>query len=322
LRSGVIELHSYFRHRFAQPLPTAVPIRALRRVFYIPLATLQRVAIGYDGLYVQVEESQVGERGAYTLLTMNSRKTDLFIDSLKRAVRHTIPDLDAYEDPNIVSVDDVSKVLAPVLSEYELPGSLSVKLYMLIVTKNVDQAEQFATRSLLVSSRHIYLLKQDYVNQPAPTFILSTSAARPSFEVLGVFPVNGRVANVLMYDDCAEIEFTSGLGTVSNQPWHRFTGFGVCLTFNLGGHYGVQSFDVRMPTSCQRDTFLTTLMHSRSRDAESLSLPLLGRSSTSNSGSIEMTRAATAAAAAQKRGASAEGVQERSALVDGLSRES
>jgi hypothetical protein len=87
-----------------------------------------------------------------------------------------------------------------------------------------------------------------------------------------------------MYDDCAEIDFTSGLGTVSNQPWHRFTGFGVSLTFNLGGIHGIQSFDVRMPTSCQRDTFLTTLMHSRSRDAESLSLPLLGRPSTSKCG--------------------------------------
>lgn len=182
-----ILVSSSFIHIFAIDSLTAAdggsyPI--LRRVFYIPLATLQRVAIGYYGLYVQVEESQVGERGAYTLLTMNSRKTDLFIDSLKRAVRHTIPDLDAYEDPNIVSVDDVCKVLAPVLSEYELPGCLSIKLYMLIVTKNGDQAENFATRSLLVSSRHIYLLKQDYVSQPAPTFILSTSAARPSFEVL------------------------------------------------------------------------------------------------------------------------------------------
>ena len=63
-------------------------IPRLRLLYHIPLPNIQQIAIGYESLYLQIEESFLGSAGTFTLLTMNATKTDRFVDSVKRAYRY------------------------------------------------------------------------------------------------------------------------------------------------------------------------------------------------------------------------------------------
>ena len=256
---------------------TGIP--KMHHKFYALLPSIKVVAVGYDGLYVQVEEESSGSSGTYTLLTFNSKKTDLFVDAVKRAFRRRVPDLDDYEDPNIVSAGDVEYILKQTLNRYEFlkdPASLRIALYMLVflVTDNFENSFH-GTSALAMTSRYIYVLRQDFSNLPSPTFVLHPPSTL-SFEVLAIFPFSCRIINIQMYDTDTIESGSQSLSTtsLSNHLYssqNSFIGYGVRLFFHLGA-YGIQTLDLRFLTSNLRDRFLFMLSQMRNEITDSLSV--------------------------------------------------
>lgn len=119
--------------------------------------------------------------------------------------RRSTPDLDTYEDPTIVSTDSrVDHALKLILNRYEgidEPNKIDIKLYMLaVIGAEIGQtavvgAEIGQTVSLVITSRYIYVIEQDYGNVPSPSFVVSPPL-KPVFEVCNV---HGLFVNIYDY---------------------------------------------------------------------------------------------------------------------------
>lgn len=257
-------------------VPVAVHLAA------VEIKQINRITIGYGGLYVQIESSS---GNSFTFLTFSSGKTDMFVDSIKRACRRSIPKLDDYEDPNVVSAGDVELILKETLNRYEQlvdSNAVSVLLYMLVMLE-VHSVFCVKAVTLVVTSNYIYTIQQDFNNTPPlSSFAVTTSSSQPLcpfFLVTSIFPVTSRIVSIQLYDvDTIELgkfksscdhTLSSTFVTSNNVESNGFLGYGVRLAFHLGA-YGIQSLDVRMPTSNQRDRFLDTLSQVRMDVSETI----------------------------------------------------
>lgn len=260
---------------------TGIP--RLSRTLKLPLGKMTRITIGHEGLYVLVEWASTEPRahGVIAFLTFSSGKTDAFINSIKLAHRRSIPELDDYEDPYVVSSIGVEMTLKQALNVYEQysdPERIRVILYLLVMVED-PSSESVKTSSLVITSDYIYLVKQDYCNTPLPSYV-SSLPVEPVFHVLSIFPVTSRIVSIQMYDiDTIESSNNHSLLSTFAKPSLLstssvgFIGYGVRVSFHLG-EYGIQVLDVRMPTSNLRERFLSTLVRVHSDVSDSLSSSL------------------------------------------------
>ena len=243
---------------------------SLQHMACISLAAIHQIVLGHRNMYIRIEEAFVGPMGTYTFLSASASKTDLFLESLKLAYRRAAPDPDCYEEPHVVVNGETDLKLKHVLNSMEgraNAGDVRVVLYMLVHAADIANV----THSLVVTDRYLYLLQEDYVLWPQPTFAVGPSL-RPQFVVVQAFPVSARIGGVHMYDSntyCRDAHETSlsrtfcatsagGAVQLSN-----FIGYGVRLTMDLGAQ-GISTFDIRVPTSGMRDQFLGALTEVRS----------------------------------------------------------
>lgn len=253
---------------------TGIP--RLSRTLKLPLGKMTRITVGHEGLYVLVEWASTEPRahGVIALITFSSGKTDAFINSIKLAHRRSIPELDDYEDPHVVSSNGVEASLKQALNvfeQYSNPESIRVILYLVVMVEG-PSSDSVKTSSLVITSGYIYLVRQDYCNTPLPSYV-SSLPVEPVFRVSSVFPVTSRIVSVQMYD-IDTIESNNDHSLVSTFARSAssvgFIGYGVRVSFHLG-EYGIQVLDVRMPTSNQRERFLSTLVRVHSDGSDALS---------------------------------------------------
>ena len=251
--------------RGADGMPT------LRHATCIKLANIHQIVLGYRDAYIRVEEAFVGAMGTYTFLSGSASKNDLFLESLKLAYRRAAADPDHQEEPHVVVNGETDLKLKHVLNRMEgrtNAADVRVVLYMLVHAADVANV----THSLVVTDRYLYLLQEDYVLWPQPTFAVGPSL-RPQFVIVQAFPVTARISGVHMYDSdtyCRDQETSiSQTFCATNalaMQLTNFIGYGVRLTMDLGSQ-GVSKFDVRVPTSGMRDQFLGALTEVRSGQA-------------------------------------------------------
>ena len=250
----------------------------LDHIYCIPLMNIQQLVLGFRNLYLRLEESSLGPQGTYTLLTGNVGKTDLFLDSLKLAYRRAVPDLDQYEDPHVVVNGETGVNLKTVINRiegYSSSSSVQIVTYMLVFAPHLaSPTRPFVTHSLVLTSRYLYLLAEDYILWPQPTFALGPSNTS-QFEVLQVFPVMGRINTIQMYD--SDTYITDGKTSLSQtfsatqssaMVEANFVGYGVKLTFELVTNQTNSELDIRVPTSGMRDSFLASLTTVRRQMAD------------------------------------------------------
>jgi hypothetical protein len=241
-------------------------------VYCIPLVNVQQIMLGYERQYLRIEEAFVGPQGTFTMLTGSMSKTDLFIDSLKLAYRRAIPDIDQYEDLHIMINPDTDVNLRQTLNRIEgldKPGDIAVVMYMLVSAIDfTHMSRPWVTHSLVITSRYLYLLREDYIMWPEATFAIGPST-RPQFEVACAFPIMGRISGIQMYDsDTYSPDHDTSLSQTfiatksSAMVVPHFIGFGVKLMFDMGSQ-GQQKLDIRVSTSGMRDRFLATLTQVR-----------------------------------------------------------
>lgn len=245
---------------------------SLQHMACISLANIHQIVLGHRNMYIRVEEAFVGPMGTYTFLSGSASKTDLFLESLKLAYRRAAPDPDNYEEPHVVINGETDLKLKHVLNSMEGRTNASdvrVVLYMLVHAADVANV----THSLVVTDRYLYLLQEDYVLWPQPTFAVGPSL-RPQFVIVQAFPVSARIGGVHMYDSdtyCRDQETSlsqtfCATSAVAMQL-SNFIGYGVRLTMDLGSQ-GVSTFDIRVPTSGMRDQFLGALTEVRSGQSD------------------------------------------------------
>lgn len=246
---------------------TGIP--ELSRTMRLPLEKVTQIAVGYDSLYIQLEWAATEPRihGLVVFLTFSHGKSNAFINAVKLARRRSVPELDEYEDPHIVPGNGLEASLKQALMFYErcldLDG-IHVLLYLLVMVEGCSP-DTVRTSSLVVTSRYIYLVSQDYCNTPLSSFA-KASPSGPAYEVVSIFPVSSRLVNIQMYDidtiessSCHSLWSTFGKTGSARGSSVGFIGYGVRMSFHLG-EYGIQVLDVRMPTSNQREKFLSTLI--------------------------------------------------------------
>ena len=241
---------------------------SLRHATCIKLANIHQIVLGYRDAYVRVEEAFVGALGTYTFLSGSASKNELFLESLKLAYRRAAANPDHYEEPHVVVNGETDLKLKHVLNSMEgrtNAADVRVVLYMLVHAADVANV----THSLVVTDRYLYLLQEDYVLWPQPTFTVGPSL-RPQFVIVQAFPVTARISGVHMYDSdtyCRDQETSIAQTFCATNALAmqltNFIGYGVRLTMDLGSQ-GVSKFDVRVPTSGMRDQFLSALTEVRS----------------------------------------------------------
>ena len=246
-------------------------------IYCVPLMNIKQIVLGYQSQYIRIEEAFVGPQGTYSLLTGSQNKTDLFLDSLKLAYRRAIPDLDQYEDPHIVVNGETDFNMKQTLNKVQMlnkASSIDAVLYMLVQSVDLSNPKKpFMTFSLVITHNYLYLLREDYILWPQPTFGIGPSM-RPQFEIASVFPIMGRITGIQMYDSDTyspdqDISMSQNFSAtnISAMVVPKFIGFGVKLTFDLG-YQGAQDLDVRVSTSGMRDKFLATLTQVRKERSE------------------------------------------------------
>ena len=246
----------------------------MEHIYCIPLMNVQQIVLGYQNMYIRIEEAFMGPQGTFTLLTAGANKTDLFLDSLKLAYRRAAPDLDQYEDPHVIVNSETDLNLRSMINTIEGQQNASevqILLYMLVHA--VEVTAPYKTNdihTLVISSKYIYLLREDYILWPQPTFAIGPSS-RSQFEIIHAFPIMGKIMGIQMYDtdtyspdkDASLSQtFISTNSTAMLVP--NFIGYGVKLSFDLGSQgLGQKNLDIRVTTSGMRDKILATLTQAR-----------------------------------------------------------
>lgn len=263
---------------------TGIP--ELSRTMRLPLEKVTQIALGYESLYIQLEwaATEPQTHGLVVFLTFSHGKSNAFINAVKLARRRSIPELDEYEDPHIVPGSGLEASLKKALMFYERCSDLDgvhILLYLLVMVEGCSP-DTVRTCSLVVTSRYIYLIGQDYCNTPLSSFAKALPSSS-AYEVASIFPVSSRLVNIQMYDiDTIESSSSHSLwstfGKTSSGKGSSvgFIGYGVRMSFHLG-EYGIQVLDVRMPTSNQREKFLSTLIKVHASVSDALTRSSLHR---------------------------------------------
>ncbi len=243
----------------------------LEHIYCIPLINIQQIVLGYHQVFLRIEEAFVGPPGTFSFITYSPHKTEVFMETLRIAIRRAIPDIDICEEPHIMMNGETEMSLKAVINRVEcLPhlADVPIVLYMLVQSPDVTlNYKTYITYTLVLTNRYLYLVKEDYIFWPQPTFGIGPST-RPQFEIIYSFPVTGRITGIQMYDMDTynrenhtlpqTIMATSSGSTLSPH----FIGFGVKLTFEMGSE-GPRVLDIRVSTSGMRDRFLATLTQVR-----------------------------------------------------------
>ena len=191
--------------------------------------------------------------------------------TLKAVIRRAMPDTEHYEEPHIMVNGETELALKAVLNQVEELANLSsvpIRLYMLVqAPMRGSEGTVYQTRTLVLTQKHLYLVQEDYVLWPQPTFGVGPSS-RPRFEILHHYPVAGRIIGIQMYDSDTFSGNAQGLPEnftamgASASISSNFIGFGVKLEFETA-YQTTKEFDIRVPTSGMRDRFLATLTQVR-----------------------------------------------------------
>ena len=244
----------------------------LSSVYCMPLLNVQQIVVGYEEVYLRLEEAFVGPQGTFTFLTSSPHKTRVFMDALRSAIRRATPEGETCEDPHVVWNRETELNLKAVLNRVEcLPNitNVAVILYMLVQTPDVSRERQmYTTHTLVLTAKYLYVVREDYILWPQPTFGIGPST-RPQFEIIHSYPISGRISGIQMYDtdtytqtsDTLPENFMATVSSASIMP--HFVGFGVKLVFEMGHQQGQKELDIRVPTSGMRDRFLATLTQVR-----------------------------------------------------------
>lgn len=245
--------------------------------YVISLSNLQQVALGYQNLFFRIEEGYLGPMGTFTFITANSGKTDLFLDSLKLANRRLVPDFDQYEDPHIIANTSTESRLKKVLAKIEQvkADQLEIVLYTLVnMCSEGSRKKSFTCHTLVITSRYLYILREDYCYWPQPTFSL-VPPTTSQFEVVVALPIHSKIAQFQMYDSDTCEDSQQSLASpffatnTSAMLTPHFIGYGIRLVFDLGGASGTTKvLDLRMSTPNIRNKFLEALNSSREKVAE------------------------------------------------------
>ncbi|CAH1782631.1 unnamed protein product [Owenia fusiformis] len=256
--------------------PSSHGFPVLKHFYKMGLINIQEMIVGYRWLYVRLEESFLGMEGTFTLMTSNPARTESFISAI-----NTVYKLKSKEQQRVIPPPDVvyckagtDEVLKRSLNEIEGLSDLSkieVKLYM-HVNAAVGGSFDYPTRALLLTSNHLYLIREDFVHHPRPQFELD-APSNAQFQILCCYPISSRISGIDLYD-CATIVTPTLLSKKQRAKQAKcHLAYGVKLTFDSATsieHRQPSSvLDIRVQTSELRDTFLGSLTEARAQIANS-----------------------------------------------------
>ena len=281
-------LHLFYVSALRSTGPSSAGWPELTLVYCMPLCNIQQIVVGYEELYLRLEEAFVGPQGTFTLITYSPHKTRVFMDTLKVAIRRAIPEGEPHDDPHVVWNGETEMNLKAVLNRVECLANLAnvpLILYMLVQTLDVRSSgkQVYCTHSLVITAKYLYIVREDYILWPQPTYGIGPST-RPQFEVLHSYPIAGRISGIQMYDtdslsqnvETLPENFMATGSSMNIMP--NFIGFGVKLVFEMGQQQGSKELDIRVPTSGMRDKFLATLTQVRRDMSERSPSPPKGKS--------------------------------------------
>ena len=259
----------------------------------IPLKNIQQIVVGHRHLWVRIEEAFVGPQGTFTFLTANPMPTSQLMSNLHNTYTNTKYGNHG-EEPEIVIVSDAAeKKLKQVLNREEKvadSSKIDILLYSFVQTVGLDAEGQLSTHTLILTPNNLFLVKEDCIHGPPPTFALESSLLK-EFKIVDSYPINGKVTEIDLYD-------AKSMGLVldnsEGEGISAFIGFGVRLTFEMPEEEAQSSsirfkrLDIRVASSNLRDLFLGTLTQVRRDYAAKMAVD--GPSSPRKSSSATATR--------------------------------
>ena len=237
---------------------------------------LFQIVLSYQDLYLRIEESFVGPQGTFALLTGSAHKTEEFVNVLRQTIERADSCEQNTDDTHITYNGETLLNLKAALNSVEkLPNieDIQVILYMLV---HLSVEGNYSTHSFVLTNSHIYILREDYILWPKPTFGKGP-AVRAKFEVVLAIPAAAKINAVQLYDTdavmqrdtLAENMNVTGLGATLTSK--DFVGFGVRISFTVPDvddnmttvASSNKSLDIRVPTSGMREKFLVSLTQVR-----------------------------------------------------------
>ncbi|XP_064632773.1 nischarin-like isoform X2 [Lineus longissimus] len=247
----------------------------LSHYYSMAVNNVQETVTGYRNMYVRLEEAFMVAQGTFTLIPQNSSKTQQFTSSLRDACKIN-------EEDFLITVpyhENAVQKLVQTLQEHEKPGLTEDDIvhysYVQIPDSDRNGTKNSAFAAAL-TKHNLYLVREDVVHFPNPTFEVDHEVGTTQYGVLQVHSLQHTVKDVQFCNDINKLEWTSqSPGTDRTSPVKQGSAYGLTLLFESasreqkdGGESDSNStkrgrFQCIFPTPEHRDLFLCQLMQLR-----------------------------------------------------------
>jgi hypothetical protein len=218
----------------------------------------------------------MGAQGTFTLIPQNSNKTQQFTASLRDACKINDEDV-------LISVsyhENAAQKLVRTLQEFEKPGLSEEDIVHYLYVQIPDTDRNGTTNSAYAATltkQNLYLVREDTVHFPSPTFEVANEVETPQYCILQVHSLHHTVKDVQFCNDINKLEWTSqSPGSDGTSPVKQGSAYGLTLLFESaaleqkdGGERDLKATKTRgrfqciFPTPEHRDLFLCQLMQLR-----------------------------------------------------------
>ena len=233
----------------------------LETFYILPLCNIQQVLIGLCYSYVRVEESFVGASGTFSFLTSDSDIGKDFYEALSSTC-----DVDSENGNLDVKNSSQNSDLSRQIFDLEEENGMCTG--RVAFAGHVRVAQTGSLMYLVLSENQVYIVKNDCIFWPKPTFDISSKESEHRFEIAQQFSVDGKISEIRMYSPDS-VEKKKSQQPASPAHNIEYEEFGLSMMFHeiLGSH----RFDFLFLSSKARDFFLDRLTNLRSEHAHRMS---------------------------------------------------
>ncbi|KAK3601596.1 hypothetical protein CHS0354_027843 [Potamilus streckersoni] len=243
--------------------------------FYIlPLSNIQQVLVGVCYSYIRLEEAFVGSFGTFALLMPDSDSGKAFYDDLCSLFGK---EKDSGE-LDVINCSQSSDLTQQIFDMEEEHGLCTGRIAFACHGRNPGSS---TSSYLLLSENYIYIMKENCLFWPKPTFEVSAFEKSENFETLKQYSVEAKISEMTMYSSVSKAHAENQNSLKSNNlaqafspsgnkvPGVEFSYFGLSAMFHelLGTH----KFDYFFPSTKARNMFWDRLTNLRAEHAHRMS---------------------------------------------------
>ncbi|KAL3852935.1 hypothetical protein ACJMK2_016540 [Sinanodonta woodiana] len=252
-------------------------VPGMETFYVLPLSNIQQVLVGVCYSYIRLEEAFVGSVGTFALLMPDSDSGKAFYDELCSLFGK---EKDSGE-LDVINCSQNSDLTQQIFDMEEENGLCTGRIAFACHGRNPGSA---TLSYLLISENYIYIIKENFLFWPKPTFEVSAFEKGEKFEILKQYSVEAKISEIreiTLYcsvskacaenhishksDNLAQVFSPSG----SKVPGIEFIYSGLSVTFHelLGTH----KFDFFFPSKKAGNMFLDRMTNLREEHAHRMS---------------------------------------------------